>query len=90
MTFSTVDINALLDGFTWLHLSGITPALGPNCRRLVMDCLRVAREKGLTVSFDGNFRSTLWSWEGSPGLLHGMPALCGRSAGNRTLSPLER
>ena len=61
--FSTVDINALLDGFTWLHLSGITPALGPNCRRLVMDCLRVAREKGLTVSFDGNFRSTLWSWE---------------------------
>jgi len=22
-----------------------------------------AKEKGLTVSFDGNFRSTLWSWE---------------------------
>ena len=24
---------------------------------------RTAKEKGLTVSFDGNFRSTLWSWE---------------------------
>ena len=61
--FSTVDVGALLEGFTWLHLSGITPALGENCRQLVMDCLRVAREKGLTVSFDGNFRSTLWTWE---------------------------
>lgn len=27
--FSTVDINALLDGFTWLHLSGITPPWVP-------------------------------------------------------------
>ena len=25
--------------------------------------LKVAKKKGLTVSFDGNFRSTLWSWE---------------------------
>lgn len=61
--FSTVDLDALLTGFTWLHLSGITPALSPNCRSLVMDCLKAARKKGLTVSFDGNFRSTLWSWE---------------------------
>ena len=61
--FSTVDLDALLTGFTWLHLSGITPALSPNCRSLIMDCLKTAKKKGLTVSFDGNFRSTLWSWE---------------------------
>ena len=61
--FSKVDLDALLSEFTWLHLSGITPALGSNCRKLVMDCIRKAKEKGLTVSFDGNFRSTLWSWE---------------------------
>ncbi len=61
--FSKVDIEALLDGFTWLHLGGITPALAPNCRQLTMDCLKVAKKKGLTVSFDGNFRSKLWSWE---------------------------
>lgn len=61
--FSTVDLEALLDGYTWLHLSGITPALAPNCRKLTMDCLKVAREKGITISFDGNFRSTLWTWE---------------------------
>lgn len=61
--FSGVDIPALLEGFTWLHLSGITPALGPNCRELILNCLKVAKEKGLTVSFDGNFRSKLWTWE---------------------------
>lgn len=61
--FSKVDIEKLLEGFTWLHLSGITPALAPNCRKLIMDCLKVAKEKGLTISFDGNFRSKLWTWE---------------------------
>ncbi len=61
--FSKVDIGALLDGFDWIHLSGITPAVGDNCKKLVLDFLEKAKEKGLTVSFDGNFRSTLWSWE---------------------------
>lgn len=61
--FSSVDLDNLLDGFTWLHLSGITPALSENCRKLTMDCLKTAKEKGITVSFDGNFRSKLWTWE---------------------------
>lgn len=61
--FSTIDMDALLEGYTWLHLSGITPALAPNCRELVIESLKTAKEKGITVSFDGNFRSSLWSWE---------------------------
>lgn len=61
--FDSVDLSELLDGFTWLHLSGITPALSQNCRKLTLDCLKVAKEKGITVSFDGNFRSKLWTWE---------------------------
>ena len=61
--FSKVDLDALLQGFDWLHLSGITPALGANCRELIMNSLKKAKELGLTVSFDGNFRSLLWSWE---------------------------
>ena len=44
--FGRVNLDELLDGFDWLILA----------------CLRKAKEKGLTVSFDGNFRSTLWSW----------------------------
>ena len=61
--FSQVDLDALLSDFDWLHLSGITPALSPSCAQLILDLLRVAHEKGLTVSFDGNFRSSLWTWE---------------------------
>ena len=60
--FSDVDLSALLDGFDWLHLSGITPALGENCAQLTLDLLHVAKEKDMTVSFDGNFRSALWTW----------------------------
>lgn len=58
-----VDLDKLFDGFDWLHLSGITPALNRNCADFIFRCLKSAKEKGMTVSFDGNFRSRLWSWE---------------------------
>lgn len=61
--FSKVDLETLLEGYTWLHLSGITPALGEDLKDVVLSCLRIAKEKNITVSFDGNFRSALWSWE---------------------------
>ena len=61
--FSRVDLDALLAGFDWLHLSGITPALSPSCADFILRCIRKAKELGLTVSFDGNFRSRLWTWE---------------------------
>ena len=61
--FSDYDLEDLLKEYDWLHLSGITPALGPNCAELIMNMLRTAKRLGLTVSFDGNFRSTLWTWE---------------------------
>ena len=60
---SKVDLEALLEGFDWLHLSGITPALSQSCADFILRCLKTAKAKGLTVSFDGNFRSTLWTWE---------------------------
>jgi 2-dehydro-3-deoxygluconokinase len=60
---SKVDLDALFDGFDWLHLSGITPALCRSCADFILECLKVAKAKGLTVSFDGNFRSRLWTWE---------------------------
>ncbi len=58
-----VDLDALFEGFDWLHLSGITPALCQSCADFVLRCLQKAKEKGMTVSFDGNFRSRLWTWE---------------------------
>ncbi len=61
--FSEFDIDGLLEGFDWLHMSGITPALSKSCADFTMSCIRKAKEKGLIVSFDGNFRSTLWTWD---------------------------
>lgn len=61
--YSRLDLDALLSGYDWLHLSGITPALSPSCADLVLNALKAARRKGMTVSFDGNFRSSLWTWD---------------------------
>ena len=61
--FSSIDTDKLLDGYTWLHLSGITPALSQSCADFTLRLMESAKEKGLTVSFDGNFRSLLWTWE---------------------------
>ena len=60
--FERVDIDALLENFNWLHMSGITPALSQSCADFTLKVLKRAREKNLIVSFDGNFRSTLWTW----------------------------
>ncbi len=61
--FSTIDFKEKLKGYTWLHLSGITPPLSKNCRELIFYALKAAKELGLTVSFDCNFRSALWQWQ---------------------------
>ena len=61
--FSKIDVDALLEGFDWLHLSGVTPGLSKGWAEFVLKLMRSVKEKGLTVSFDGNFRSLLWSWE---------------------------
>lgn len=60
---SSVDVEKLLEGFNWLHLSGITPALNQRCADFILRCLKTAKEMGILVSFDGNFRSRLWTWE---------------------------
>jgi 2-dehydro-3-deoxygluconokinase len=44
-----------------LHLTGITPALGPGPTAVVHRAIEVARAAGTVVSFDLNYRSSLWS-----------------------------
>ena len=58
-----VDWNAMLDGAKWFHWSGITPALGAGCAALCAEACEVARSKGITVSFDVNYRAKLWNRE---------------------------
>ena len=47
----------------WFHFTGITPALGDNLVTCCADACRTAKEKGITVSCDLNYRKNLWSSE---------------------------
>ena len=44
-----------------LHLTGITPALSHSCREIVTVAMRRAKERGVPVSFDANYRQKLWT-----------------------------
>jgi 2-dehydro-3-deoxygluconokinase len=43
-----------------VHLTGITMAISETARGLVLDVARRARERGITVCFDPNYRPSLW------------------------------
>ncbi|PPF85685.1 sugar kinase [Subtercola sp. Z020] len=53
----------LLRGASVLHLTGITPALSASAADAVFAAIGLARASGVTVSFDLNYRSKLWSAE---------------------------
>ena len=61
------DWPALLAGADWLHLSGVTPGVGPLACRAALDAADAAVAAGVRLSFDGNYRSRLWAaWDGHP------------------------
>jgi 2-dehydro-3-deoxygluconokinase len=60
-----IDWNSVLVGASWLHVSGVTPAVGPRAAEAALRALRMARACGLCVSFDCNYRAKLWErWQG--------------------------
>ena len=61
------DWDALLAGVDRFHLSGITPALGPVPAQSALAAVEAATQRGIPVSFDGNWRGKLWErWESNP------------------------
>ncbi|HTE46296.1 MAG TPA: sugar kinase [Gemmatimonadaceae bacterium] len=56
------DWDAAFDGADWFHVSGVTPAISATAAELSIAAARVAREKGLTVSCDYNYRKNLWKY----------------------------
>ncbi len=56
------DFDAMLDGVTHIHVTGITPALSENAFLSTLECVKRASEKGIRVSCDLNFRKKLWDW----------------------------
>jgi 2-dehydro-3-deoxygluconokinase len=61
------DFSGALQGASLLHLSGITPALGPNGVELARAAVTAAQAAGVPICFDGNYRAQLWAgWDGDP------------------------
>jgi 2-dehydro-3-deoxygluconokinase len=61
VTPGSIDWPSVFDGARWYHVSGITPALSEASARVTGESLAAAKKAGLTVSYDLNYRSKLWS-----------------------------
>ena len=57
------DWKTIFAGAEWFHFTGITPALGDNVAECVLEACKAAKEAGLTISCDLNFRKNLWTSE---------------------------
>ena len=55
------DWDKIFDGAEWFHFTGITPALSDEVAGICEIALQKAKEKGITVSCDLNFRKKLWT-----------------------------
>jgi 2-dehydro-3-deoxygluconokinase len=58
---SEFDFDKILDGASWFHTTGITPALSDKTAELTEAALAAAKAKGITTSIDLNYRKKLWS-----------------------------
>jgi 2-dehydro-3-deoxygluconokinase len=60
---SEFDFDRILEGASWFHTTGITPALSDKAAALTEAALKAARARGITTSIDLNYRKKLWSKE---------------------------
>ena len=60
---SASDFNwdEIFDGADWFHFTGITPALGANLVEICKEACIAAKEKGVKISCDLNYRGKLWT-----------------------------
>ena len=51
----------IFDGADWFHWTGITPALGGELPQICLEACKAAKERGITISCDLNYRKKLWT-----------------------------
>ncbi|GIV38151.1 MAG: 2-dehydro-3-deoxygluconokinase [Cyclobacteriaceae bacterium] len=57
-----IDWDKALDGATWFHWTGITPAVSAGAAEVCLEACEAAAGKGITISTDLNYRNKLWKW----------------------------
>jgi 2-dehydro-3-deoxygluconokinase len=78
-----VDWKTVFSGADWFHWTGITPAISEGAALACAEAIGVARQMGVTVSCDLNYRAKLWKWGKSAGEVMGeLVAGCDVAIGN--------
>ena len=57
-----IDWKKVFEGAGWFHWTGITPAISEGAAEVCLEALKVAKEMGITVSCDLNYRKNLWKY----------------------------
>jgi 2-dehydro-3-deoxygluconokinase len=58
----SIDWNEVFDGASWFHITGITPAISEAAAGLSLEAVKTAKDRGITVSCDLNYRKNLWKY----------------------------
>jgi len=66
------DWKRIFEGACWFHFTGISPAISDNAAAITADACKAAKEAGLTVSCDLNYRKNLWSREKAGTVMSGL------------------
>jgi len=66
-----IDWEKVFSDACWFHWTGITPAISRGAAETCLEAVKKAKEMGLTVSCDLNYRRKLWKWGKSAGEVMG-------------------
>jgi 2-dehydro-3-deoxygluconokinase len=78
-----IDWRAVFADADWFHWTGITPAIAAGTAAVCLEAVQTAREMGLTVSCDLNYRKKLWRWGKKAGeVMAELVSLCDVAVGN--------
>lgn len=78
-----VDWRAVFADAGWFHWTGITPAISQGAAEACLEAVKVAKEMGLTISCDLNYRAKLWRWgKKAPEVMPELVRYCDIAIGN--------
>ena len=79
----TMDWKSIFADADWFHWTGITPAVSQGAAEVCREAILVAREMGVTVSTDLNYRAKLWKWGKSASeVMNDLVSMCDVALGN--------
>ncbi len=78
-----IDWQAVFADADWFHWTGITPAISEGAAATCLEAVQAARQQGLTISCDLNYRKKLWKWGRSAGeVMPDLVSQCDVAIGN--------